>query len=162
MIPFFLISCNDSPCSDCGKDAFCDWADGKCWCYAGYSMDSLGKCILLSRNTFLGEWTAKDTLCSGPCRTIPYIVKFYKHPTDEKLCYVSNLATQSCNNVDSAIWLVRSSNFNIDKLEKTTMNCIESHFNSSTYYSNTNHHQQFSFYCIINNDTLSWTIILTR
>lgn len=160
-----LVGCTaNSACyTVCEDNAFCDSADGKCECELGYAKDSIsGKCTLLSRDFFLGEWTAKDTLCSDSCRTIPYKVRFYKHPTDEKLCYVSNFASQLCSTNDTAVWLVTTWNYKIVKIQSTSLNCINPLYFSSYNYNINLKRLDYYFYVIVNQDTITWRTILER
>lgn len=140
-----------------------DSADDKCECKLAYAKDAiLGKCTLLSLDFFLGEWMAKDTLCSDSCRIIPYKVRFYKHPTDDKLCCLSNFASQLCSTKDTAVCVVKTRSYKIVKLQSTALNCINPLYFYSYNYNTSLKRLDYYFYVIVNQDTITWRTILER
>lgn len=156
-----LGACNycDVCCEDCGKHGECDPAS-TCFCDEGYAtLTSEKYCEGYSRRIFIGEWEAKDTLCSdSSCRFNPYTVTCYAHPTDSLHFYTQNLAKQLCNNPDSAIWLVSASDSYVMKFEH-----ISQTFPVLTVYTNWYKSRlHLRFYAVTGNDTLAWTTILQK
>lgn len=149
----------DIGCKDCGTHGAEDPSDGSCVCNKGYGTLRSDKiCEGFSRNFFLGEWNAKDTLCTdSSCRENIYTVIFYPHPTDSTLFYAKNLASNACANIDSSIWKVSASDRYIRSFENISNSCIK--IIASTDY---DHLNRINFAYTINNQTIRWTTILKK
>lgn len=162
LICVFFTACwgCDICCEDCGEHGTCNEADYKCSCEAGYATIISGQwCRGFSRNYFIGEWEAKDTLCGNDtCHQVPYTVYFDRHPTDSTLFYAKNLATQVCNNPDSAIWIVSASDGYIETFKHISQTfttfSVTNHYNYNPYI--------LHFYVVTNGDTLAWKTILRK
>lgn len=146
---------------DCGEHGQCDEADGKCNCDAGYAtlVSRESPCQDYSRKQFIGEWEAKDTMCSDSCHLLPYTVTFYPHPTDSTLFYAQNLASQICNNLDSAIWLASASDGYFRQFQHPTQT-----FPVLTLQTDWREYGLFiiHFHAVTGNDTLDWSSILRK
>lgn len=162
LICFCFTACQwcDVCCIDCGEHGECDETADNCRCYAGYMTNSSGElCNYFSRDLFIGEWEAKDTLCGNDtCRQIPYTVYFYRHDTDSTLFYVKNIATQVCNNPDSAIWIASASNGDIRTFKHITQSFTKLEVKTYTYLKP----YALDFYVVTNGDTLTWKTMLRK
>lgn len=162
LICFYFISCGCDYCcpQNCGEHGICDEMDGRCRCEIGYTtVAPHNQCKGFSRNLFLGEWEAKDTLCGNDtCRQIPYTVRFLPHSTDAILFYAENLATQVCNNPDSAIWIVSAMDSNFVRFRHSYENfptMIVSSKNEYNYFT-------INFRTTIDGHLYLWKTLLRR
>ena len=156
-----LAACSycDIGCEDCGIHGTSDPTDGSCVCETGYAtLVPEQYCQGYARNIFLGEWEAKDTLCSDSCRLSPYTVSFHPHYQDSTLFYGKNLAKQAFSNPDSAVWL-----FTARENELIPIKNMYSSLAKVSFYQNAFNDQiELNFKAVTANDTVFWTTILRK
>lgn len=157
---YSFVACTVIDCAtDCGEHGVCNEMDGSCVCETGYATFVSGQsCQDYARNIFLGEWEAKDTLCSDSCRLSPYTVSFYPHYQDSTLFYVKNLATQVFSNPDSAVWLLTARENELIPIK----NMYSSLAKVSFYQNTISNGMELHFTAVTVNDTLLWTTILRK